>query len=224
MKIVAVIPAYNEGGRIANSVRDAAQFVSAVVVIDDCSADKTGAQAGEAGAYVLTHLVNRGQGAALQTGTDFALHNLGADVIVHFDADGQMQGKDIPAMVEPIVRGDVAITLGSRYLGSAENIPATRRIIHKGAIVFTYILSGLRMTDPHCGFRALSAHAARSIRITMNRMAHASEIPDQIVVKKLSYREVPVHIRYSAETLAKGQKNSAMFRVAYDFLRGKFIK
>ena len=223
MKIVAVIPAYNEGGRIANSVRDAAQFVSAVVVVDDCSGDKTGEQAHEAGAYLLTHVINRGQGAALQTGTDFALRQLDAEIIVHFDADGQMRGSDIPAMVDPIERREVDVTLGSRYLGSADNIPWDRRLVHKGAILFTYALSGLRMTDAHCGFRALSAHAARSIRITMNRMAHASEIPDQIAVKKLRYREVPVHIRYSDETLAKGQKTSAMFRVAYDFLRGKFI-
>lgn len=224
MKIVAVIPAYNEASRIESSVKDAAAHVDAVVVVDDCSHDQTNEVAQSAGAYVLRHIINRGQGAALQTGTDFALQNLQADVIVHFDADGQMQGSDISLLVAPIANGEVDVTLGSRFLGKAENMPLTRRILLKAAIVFTMLTSGLWLSDTHNGFRALSVKAARSIRLYQDRFAHASEILDQIGDKKLSYREIPVTIHYTEASLAKGQKTSAMFRIATDVFKGKFIR
>lgn len=223
MRIVAIIPAYNEQEAIVDSIRDAASFVDAVVVVDDCSKDLTRVRAKTTSAHVLHHVINRGQGAALQTGMDFAVDVLGADIVVHFDADGQMQGKEIPMMVEPIQNGEVDVTLGSRFLGRAEGIPLTRRVMLKGAIVFTGIVSGLWLSDTHNGFRALSREAARRIRITLNRMAHASEIIDQISRKHLLYREMPVTIRYSAEGLKKGQRTSAMFRVASDFMKGMFF-
>lgn len=224
MKIVVIIPAYDEEGRIAASISDASAFVDEVVVVDDCSRDQTRARALSAGAYVLSHLINRGQGAALQTGMDFATKNLGAEVIVHFDADGQMQGSDIPALIAPIVDGLAEVALGSRFLGRAGRIPFTRRLLLKAAILFTFITSGLWLTDTHNGFRAFSREAAGKIRLTQNRMAHASEILEQISAKKMRYVEVPVTIRYSAETLAKGQKSSAMFRVAWDLFKGTLLK
>ena len=76
MKTVAIIPAYNEEARIEAAVRDAARFVDAVVVVDDCSRDRTFGRAFAAGAYVLRHILNRGQGASLQTGTDYAIEKL----------------------------------------------------------------------------------------------------------------------------------------------------
>ena len=138
MKIVAVIPAYNEGGRIGETILDAARFVDAVVVVDDCSKDTTGVEARAHGAHLLTHLVNCGQGAALQTGMDYALKILRAEIVVHFDADGQMRGEEIPMMVKPIVDGQVDVTLGSRFLGKAENIPLARRWMLKAAVVFIF--------------------------------------------------------------------------------------
>ncbi|MDO8312999.1 MAG: glycosyltransferase family 2 protein, partial [Sideroxyarcus sp.] len=147
MKIIAVVPAYNEETRIEATIHDAAPFVSAIVVVDDCSGDTTFVRARAAGAYLLRHLINRGQGAALQTGMDFAVQQLGADVVVHFDADGQMQGSEIPMMVAPIVAHEVDVTLGSRFLGKAENIPLARKLMLKAAIVFTFVTSGLWLTD-----------------------------------------------------------------------------
>ncbi len=223
MKIVAVIPAYNEGGRIGETILDAARFVDAVVVVDDCSKDTTGVEARAHGAHLLTHLVNCGQGAALQTGMDYALKILRAEIVVHFDADGQMRGEEIPMMVKPIVDGQVDVTLGSRFLGKAENIPLALRWMLKAAVVFTYLTSGLWLSDTHNGFRAFSARAARSIRLRQNRMAHASEILDQIGDKKLSYREIPVTIRYTEASLAKGQKTGALFRIVSDLFKSKFI-
>lgn len=224
MNIVAVIPAYNEEGRIESSIRDAAQFVSSVVVVDDCSQDATCENAQEAGAKVLRHVINRGQGAALQTGTHYALNHMNADIIVHFDADGQMQGKDISAMVNPIECGAAEIVLGSRFLGKESNMPFIRRwLTLKPAILFTMLISGIKVSDTHNGFRALSRKAAEKINIKLDRMAHASEILDQIKAHNLVYAEVPVEIIYSQDTLLKGQSFMSGFVILKDFFKNKFF-
>ncbi|HRH32415.1 MAG TPA: glycosyltransferase family 2 protein, partial [bacterium] len=148
MRVVAVIPAYNEASRIGLAIRDALAYVDAVVVVDDCSQDHTFAVAQAEGAIVLRHVVNRGQGAALQTATDYALRFLGPDAIVHFDADGQMQAKEIVQLLEPIAEGRADIVLGSRFLGvEAENMPALRRLLLRAGVVFTVVLSGIKVTD-----------------------------------------------------------------------------
>ncbi|PIZ52774.1 glycosyltransferase family 2 protein [Candidatus Uhrbacteria bacterium CG_4_10_14_0_2_um_filter_41_7] len=223
MKIVAVIPAYNEEQRIRNSAEDAGRFVDTVVVVDDCSKDKTGEVALTAGAHVLRHEINRGQGAALQTGTDYAVQNLEADIIVHFDADGQMQGADIPKMIEPILNSEVDIVLGSRFLGAESNMPLSRRLTLWLALLFTRLVSGIKISDTHNGFRALSKYSAQNIKISLDRMAHASEILDLIKLKNLKFVERPVMIKYTADTLAKGQSFMSGFIVLKDFIKSKFI-
>jgi glycosyltransferase involved in cell wall biosynthesis len=174
--------------------------------------------------------MNRGQGAALQTGVDFALNNLQADIVVHFDADGQMRGDEIPAMTAPILAGKANVVLGSRFLGAAvENMPLTRKITNRLGLYFTMLVSGIALTDTHNGFRAFSARAARELRITLDRMAHASEILDLIAMKKVRYVEVPVHIRYSQETLEKsrahlGSSLTRALRVVKDVLIKKIMR
>ncbi len=225
MRIVTVIPAYNEASRVALAVRDALAFTHNVVVVDDCSHDETAICAREAGAIVLVHVMNRGQGAALQTGMDYALEHLEADVIVHFDADGQMQGQDIEILVNPILRGEADIVLGSRFLGKeAENLPRSRRTALRAGGVFTALFSGLHVTDSQNGFRALSREAAEKIRIRLDRMAHASEILDMIRVKSLRYQEQPVTIRYTEETLKKSPSNLRAFGIVKDVLKNKLVR
>lgn len=223
MRTIAIIPAFNEESRIAAAVRDASSFVDGVVVVDDCSRDNTANAARAAGATVLRHAINRGQGAALQTATEFALRRLGAEIVVHFDADGQMQGSDIPAMVEPIRSGAADVVLGSRFLGKAVDMPASRRVVNRLAQWFTVAISGIRLTDTHCGFRALSRRAAQEMTITLDRMAHASQIQDLVIVKKLRYVERPVTIVYSAETLAKSESSMRAFGIVKDILKDKFF-
>ncbi len=224
MKIVAIIAAYNEAARIVATLEDARPHVDAMVVVDDCSRDETAQRAIEGGAHVVRHVINRGQGAALQTGTDYALHELQADVVVHFDADGQMTGSEIPMMVEPIVAGEADVVLGSRFLGAqALNMPRFRRMLMPLASAFTVALSGIRVSDPHNGFRALSRSAATDMRISLDRMAHASEILDLIKARRQRYVERPVTIRYSADTLKKGQSTLKAVLTAKDILRKKII-
>lgn len=224
MRIVAVVPAYNEGKRVVAAIADAKQFVDHVVVVDDCSSDDTGAVAKSAGAIVLRHIINRGQGAALQTGTDYAIKTLVADVVVHFDADGQMRGDEIPMMVAPIASGEADIVLGSRFLGKqALNMPLMRKVMIRLGTLFTILLSGIRVTDTHNGFRALSRKAAMEMRITLDRMAHASEILDLVKTKRLRYVERPVTISYSAETLQKGQSTVKAMLTAKDIIKKKIV-
>ena len=218
-----VVPAYNEARRIAQTIRSVRAHCPNVVVVDDGSCDETSELALVEDIWVLRHPVNLGQGAALQTGIDFACHQ-GADVIVTFDADGQHSAADIDRMVEPIVQGKCDVTLGSRFLRSAAAIPLTRRWLLRLAVVFTRLMSRLEVTDTHNGLRAFSGQAAKRIRIRENRMAHASELLDQIKGLGLRFVEVPVHVSYSAETLQKGQSNWNAAHVASRYLLGKFIR
>ena len=224
MRVVVTIPAYNEESRVALAVRDALAYGHTVVVIDDCSRDRTAEVAKEAGAIVLRHIINRGQGAALQTGMEYAGRVLNADIVVHFDADGQMKGEEIATLLEPIMRGEADVVLGSRFLGkTAIAMPLWRRLALRLAVLFTMILSGIRVSDTHNGFRALSRKAVEDIRITLDRMAHASEILDLIKAKRLRFVERPVTITYTPDTLKKGQTTWRAIGTAKDILKKKFV-
>jgi glycosyltransferase involved in cell wall biosynthesis len=192
-------------------------------VVDDGSTDETAAVALAHDVWVLRHLINRGQGAAIQTGIDFALGR-GAAILVTFDADGQHAAGDVELLLEPIRQGAADIALGSRFLGRAEGMPQGRWLILKLGVVFTRVVSRVRVTDTHNGLRALSAAAARRLRITQDRMAHASEILDEIHRLGLRYREVPVTVRYTAGTLAKGQPSGNALAIAGQILFSRFLR
>ena len=199
-----ILAAYREAKVIADVVADVMSTGHRVVVVDDGSPDETAGRAAQAGASVIRHPINLGQGAALQTGLDFALAQ-GADVIVTFDADGQHRAADIAGLIDALVRRGADFALGSRFLGSAVNLPAQRRALLKAAVWFTRATTGLSITDSHNGLRAMTRHGASRIHLRQNRMAHASEILHQIAVSGLKYVETPVTIHYSAYSLAKGQ-------------------
>ena len=117
--IFVIIPAYNEAGALAATIVPLIEAGHRVVVVDDGSTDDTQRVLKGLGATVVRHAVNLGQGAALQTGMDYALRH-GAEIAVHFDADGQHPAVAIPCLVEPILRGDADIVLGSRFLASID--------------------------------------------------------------------------------------------------------
>jgi glycosyltransferase involved in cell wall biosynthesis len=193
------------------------------VVVDDGSTDDTLAQLKCLPIFLLRHPINRGQGAALQTAIDFALRN-GADIIVTFDADGQHNEEDIQAIIEPILRGECDLTLGSRFLGQAHNIPLTRKFLLKVGVLFTRVISGIRVTDVHNGLRAFSRKAASSMKISLDRMGHASEILDQSKAASLRYKEVPVNIYYSPHSLTKGQSSWNALAITFQILIAKIVK
>lgn len=219
-----VVPAYNEAPRLTTTLAGLCAIDHAnVVVVDDGSADTTAVTAQSYPVWVVRHPINCGQGAAVRTGIDFALDK-GADVIVTFDADGQHRASDIERLVEPIQSGSVDVVLGSRFLGQTEGMPAGRRLLLKLAVWFTRLTCGLPITDAHNGLRAFSRRAAEQIRIEQPRMAHASEILDQVAWHSLSFGEVPVTIRYSAETLHKGQSSWDAVRITSQLVMGRFAK
>jgi glycosyltransferase involved in cell wall biosynthesis len=173
-----------------------------LVVVDDGSRDKTFEAAKKHGAVVLKHIINRGQGAALKTGIDYAIKE-GADLIVTFDSDGQHRVEDLPAMLRPVIDGEVDVTLGSRFMKKAK-MPLARKLLLKAAILVQLIFYGVKLSDAHNGYRVLSRNAAKKIRIDSDRMEHASEIVEEIVRKRIRYKEVPVVIRYTDYSLNKG--------------------
>jgi len=205
-RIFIVVAAYNESRAIRKVVDQVCVQYPNVVVVDDGSSDATLASLTGSGAYLLRHGVNRGQGAALQTGIEFALSQ-GADVVVTFDADGQHDVHDVAALVQPVIAGECDVALGSRFLGHAHGIPLSRRVLLKAGVLFTRIFSQVKVTDSHNGLRAFSHRAAASIHLELDRMAHASEILDQIHEGGWRYQEVPVNIYYSEYSLAKGQSS-----------------
>ena len=217
-----VIAAYNEDVCLDEVVREVRDRYPNVVVIDDGSTDHTYRVAKRCATYTLRHVINRGQGAALQTGIEFALSQ-GARYIVTFDADGQHDVDDIASMVEPISRGEVEVTLGSRFLGGAKGIPFSRRMMLRMAVLFTRLVSRVEVTDAHNGFRAFSAEAASRIHITLDRMAHASELIDQIRHCGLPFREVPVHIRYTDYSLRKGQSSRGAIQIVIHYLLARVL-
>jgi len=221
MKIIAVIPAYNEEKTIYQVASEVKKYVDEVIVVDDGSIDMTADLAQKTGALVFSHLINRGQGAAIETGTRRALWR-GADVVVTFDADGQFLPSEINDVVKPVLENRADVVLGSRF--SKSKVPILKKILLRGAIFFTHFTSGLSLSDTHNGFRAFSRNAAEKIRIRQDRMAHASEILNQISQNKLKYTEVPVTLRYLPYHLKKGQKVSDYFKILFDLFLGKIIK
>jgi glycosyltransferase involved in cell wall biosynthesis len=218
------MPAMNEAGRIGPAITGALKHVQTVIVVDDGSKDQTVEQAKAAGAIVLRHSLNRGQGAALKTGTQAAL-KMGADVIVHIDADGQHDTEMIPHMLAPIIEGKADVVFGSRFLGvSSEGMPFARRMLLGAAMIFNRLILGIskNITDPQSGLRAMKAEAARKIDFKQDRMAHCSEILRLVSRSDLRWTEVPVRIRYTADTLAKGQKPADAFKILWQLLLGSF--
>jgi glycosyltransferase involved in cell wall biosynthesis len=218
-----VIAAYQEERRLGLTLRGLCPSYPNVVVVDDGSPDRTAEVAARYPVWVLRHPINCGQGAALQTGIDFALGQ-GARIVVTFDADGQHAAEDIARLAAPVRRGEADVVLGSRFLGGSVGMPWTRWLVLKGGVLFTRLFSRIRVTDTHNGFRALSRRAAEQIRITQDRMAHASEILDQIRQKGLSYREEPVVIHYTEDTLAKGQSSWNALRIVGQLLLGRIVR
>jgi polyprenyl-phospho-N-acetylgalactosaminyl synthase len=219
-----VIPAYNEEEKIFQVVKSLKnEGFPNVIVVDDGSSDKTSEKAKLAEATVLRHITNQGQGAALQTGMDWALDQ-GANVVVTFDADGQHQPGDIKDLVEPVMNNKVDVALGSRFLDKKSNVPIIRKLFLKAGTILLLVMYNIKLTDCHNGLRAFSSKALSKFKITQNGMEHASEIVEKIAKHKISYVEVPVTIRYSEYSLKKGQKTSNAFKILTKMALKKLMK
>lgn len=200
-----VIPLYNEASVIGGVIAELSAHFDHIVCVDDGSTDGSAKAASAAGAIVVTHPINLGQGAALQTGIEFALSHPDADHIVTFDADGQHRVIDAVAMLETARRNDVAIVFGSRFLDDRTKPGVLKRIVLKTAVWVTNMTTGLTLTDAHNGLRVIRRDAAGGVHLTQDRMAHATEIVLQLGRTGLPWAEYPVEVIYSDYSKAKGQ-------------------
>ncbi|MBU1036406.1 glycosyltransferase family 2 protein [Patescibacteria group bacterium] len=196
MNVFIIIPCYNEAKKLAKVIDEVKEY-GKVVVIDDGSTDDSYEVAKRQEVKVIKHLLNRGQGAALETGNKYALSQE-ADIVVHFDADGQHQAAEIPLLIKHLIEDRADIVLGSRFLTKNDQTPFFKKwLILKPASILQNLMFGLKLTDAHNGFRALSKKALAEINITQDRYAHSTEIIEQIKIKGLKFVEVPVTIIYN---------------------------
>jgi glycosyltransferase involved in cell wall biosynthesis len=230
MTVIGVIPAYNESSRIAQVLRESLSYLDNVIVVDDGSSDDTAEVASRVDprVVVLKHPVNRNQGAALRTGMRAALI-LGADIIVHLDADGQHDPNDLPVLIKPILDGQADVVLGSRFLGiEATGMPLIRRWLLKAGRWFNILALGIskKVTDPQSGLRAMTAEAAKRINFHQDGKAHASEILRLVTRSGLRWLEVPAHVKYTQDTLTKigTNRTTDAFSIAWNLFIGVFTK
>ena len=223
--VFVVVPAYNECRVIRATMQPLIEMGYSVVVVDDASTDETTAVLRGLDLYILRHRINRGAGAATQTGMSFALAR-GASYIVHFDADGQHRSQDIPVLLAPLFAGRADVVLGSRFLRTADRaaVPRARRLLLRGGVVFNGLLTGLWLTDAHNGLRAFTAQAAAQIDIRENGFAHGSEILQQIKRARLRCIEQPTMVSYTAYSMAKGQSPLNAIKIVFDLLLRRLFR
>lgn len=200
-----VIPMYNEEQVIGDVVAQVRTAFEQVVCIDDGSSDRSADVAARAGARVVRHPINLGQGAALQTGFEYALSDPVMMYVLTFDADGQHQIADAVGMVGRLRAGEADVVFGSRFLDERTKPSLGKKLVLRAAVGYTNLTTHTRLTDAHNGLRAIRRPVLEQIKITQNRMAHASELVAQIGASEASYVEHPVHILYSDYSRAKGQ-------------------
>jgi glycosyltransferase involved in cell wall biosynthesis len=225
-KQIIVIPAYNEEATVAQVVRDAVRVADAVVVVDDGSRDRTSTLAGEAGAIVVRHAVNRGLGGALGTGIAAAV-KLGADAVVTMDADGQHRAADAARIFERLGQGDVDFVIGSRMLpgpdGAAGKMPIHRVLFNAVGNALTYLLFGVWVTDSQSGLRGLSRRASETIDLRTNGMEVSSEFIKELREKRWLLAEISIPAIYTEYSLSKGQSFFVGIKTAAKLILRRFI-
>lgn len=209
---------FNEATVVASVISGLQKVFPYVVCVDDGSTDGSQDVARAAGAVVVQHPVNLGQGASLQTGIEYALHDPELDCIITFDADGQHRVEDAVAMAEIIKSGAAEVVLGSRFLDDRTKMSLAKRMVLRTAAVQSRMSTGMALTDAHNGLRAFSPKVARGINLTQNRMAHASELIHQVAEMKPKWVEQPVEIIYTDYSKAKGQSLLNSVNILADLL------
>lgn len=218
-----VVAAYNEKQAARRSVEDLLQQGFEVVVVDDGSRDDTASVVEDLDIHLLRHPINLGQGAAIQTGIQYAL-TFNAQYIATFDSDGQHRAEDLNAMLNKLQQYGSDVCLGSRFIDKSTTMPIFRRLTLKLAIVFTYFHTGKWFTDAHNGLRVMTNRSAKILDLQENRMAHASEILSQFVRNNLAIIEHPVTIHYTEYSLAKGQTSFSGFKILFDLVISKVFR
>jgi glycosyltransferase involved in cell wall biosynthesis len=218
-----IVPAFNEASVIADVIADVRSVFGNVVCVDDGSRDDTGDRALRAGAHVVRHPVNLGQGAAIQTGVEYARSRPGASVFATFDADGQHRVKDVVRMIDRLAAEDLDIVIGTRFADRApDRMPKLKRLLLPIVAKLSPASRKLGLTDAHNGLRVFDKTVADGLNLTMNGMSHASEFVALIVENRWRVAEEPVEILYTDYSMSKGQPLVNGVNIIFDgLLRGR---
>ena len=218
--VCVIVPIFNEVQFVRIIVQSLVAEKFTTVIVDDGSSDNSLQSISDLSVKILKHSTNFGQGAALQTGFEFAKKNPNLEIFVTFDADGQHQTKDIKNIIAPIKENKVDIVFGTRFQDDKTQMPLLKRIILKLAIKYTNLSTGVPLTDAHNGFRAMNRAALNEMKLNLNGMAHASEIVTVAHKANLRVAEIPVEILYTKYSKAKGQSILNSINILSDlFLR-----
>ncbi len=221
--IFIIIPSFNEEAVLRSTLEPLLGKPYTIVVVDDGSANDQASFIADLPVTVIRHDQNLGQGAALETGMQYAITN-GASYIVHFDADGQHSCTDIEHLLIPVYNNNADVVFGSRFLTKQPSLPFARFVLLHTARYINFLFTGLLLSDAHNGFRAFNRKAAELMRIKENRMAHASEILILVKKHKLRFKEVAVEVRYTEYSKAKGQSGWNSIRILFDLLLHKLLR
>lgn len=216
-----IVPMYNEEQVIFQVITELRSVFPHVVCIDDGSTDGSASKALEAGAIVLRHAVNIGQGAALSTGFTWVQNQECFSSVVTFDADGQHQPHDAFRLVTELANKNVDVVFASRFLEQDQaSIPLAKRVVLRSVARITKALTDVQLSDAHNGLRALTVEATRSISLTQNGMAHATQLVSLVLQSNLKYVEIPVTILYTPYSKSKGQSVLNSINITLDLIWG----
>lgn len=225
LKTFVIVPVFNEISVLDETLSKLLACNYRIIVVDDGSTDGIEKIIRNYPLLFLQHRLNLGQGAALQTGM-IAAKFLGADLVVHFDADGQHDAGEIEKLIEPLKHANYDVVFGSRFLKNEDrqSPPFGKKIILQVGRYVNWMFYGILLSDAHNGFRAMNRNALEKISITQQRMAHASEILHLVKKHKLRYKEVPVAIYYTKYSRRKGQNIFNTVNIIFDLIFKKFEK
>ena len=216
--VYVVVALYNEESVIKGVIDGLHEHFSNVVCIDDGSTDNSAEVAEKAGAIVIRHPMNLGQGAALQTGIAYCRAQEDMEYVVTFDGDGQHRVEDVLDMLSYSRRRDLAIVFGSRFLDKRTKPGFKKKVVLKVAVLITRVVTGLQLTDAHNGLRVLRRDAVAHVNLIQDRMSHATEIVQQLAESKLPWREFPVEVLYTDYSRAKGQSILNSINILFDLI------
>ncbi len=218
MRIVAVIPAYNEEKHIQNVITKTRPFVNEIIVVDDGSKDNTFLLANALNVTALRHKTNLGKGAALKTGCE-AAKILKADVIITIDADGQHRSEDIPHLLEKLQKENLDIVFSVRSLN--KKMPFLKKMGNKFLSAIINFFSGIKLSDTQCGFRAFKTNILDKIIWDAKDYYVETEMILNAGKNKLKYTAVPISTiyldHYKGTTIIDG------FKIFLKILKGKIL-
>ena len=217
--VYIIVPIFNEGLTARKVVSSLLEYGFSVIVVDDASADNSYDSIKDLDIHYLQHEVNLGQGAAIQTGIEYALTKNDATIFATFDGDGQHRVEDLAEIIKPVEKNEADIVMGSRFLpGAFSNASFIRKVAIQTARVINFLFTGLWLTDAHNGLRVFNRKTASLLDLKENGMAHASEILFRVAKYKIRFKEMPVHILYTEYSKKKGQSIFSGIKIFFDLV------